>query len=63
VEDLVIAKVNGELWDLERPLEGDCSLEFLKFDDEEGMKTILWVYNFYYDVTYSYHRKASFLAL
>ena len=26
------------MWDLERPLEGDCSLEFLKFDDEEGIK-------------------------
>lgn len=32
----VIAKVNGELWDLDRPLEGDCTLELLTFDDEEA---------------------------
>lgn len=25
-----------ELWDLSRPLEGDCSLELLKFDDPLG---------------------------
>jgi threonyl-tRNA synthetase len=25
-----------ELWDLTRPLEGDCKLELLKFDDPEG---------------------------
>jgi threonyl-tRNA synthetase len=32
----VIAKVNGELWDLDRPLEKDSKLQLLKFDDEEG---------------------------
>lgn len=32
----VIAKVNGELWDLDRPLEGDCTLELLTFDNEEA---------------------------
>lgn len=32
----VIAKVNGELWDLDRPLEGDCTLELLMFDNEEA---------------------------
>lgn len=32
----VIAKVNGELWDLDRPLEGDCTLELLTFDDQEA---------------------------
>ncbi|ELK16873.1 Putative threonyl-tRNA synthetase 2, cytoplasmic, partial [Pteropus alecto] len=35
-ESTVIAKVNGELWDLDRPLEGDCTLELLTFDDEEA---------------------------
>lgn len=35
----VIAKVNGELWDLDRPLEGDCTLELLTFDNEEA-KTV-----------------------
>src|SRR5579859_1665695 len=34
--DTVIAKVDGELWDLDRPLEKSCSLQFLKFEDEEG---------------------------
>lgn len=32
----VIAKVNGELWDLERPFEKDSSLQLIKFDDDEG---------------------------
>jgi threonyl-tRNA synthetase len=37
----VIAKVGEELWDLERPLEKDCDLKLLKFDDEEG-KYVFW---------------------
>lgn len=36
-ESLVISKVNGVLWDLERPLEEDCDIEYLTFDDKEGM--------------------------
>ena len=32
----MIAKVNGELWDLDRPLETDASLQLLKFDSDEG---------------------------
>ena len=32
----VIAKVNGELWDLDRPFEKDSSLQLIKFDDEQG---------------------------
>eukprot|EP00750_Incisomonas_marina_P002231 INCI12160.1.p1 GENE.INCI12160.1~~INCI12160.1.p1 ORF type:complete len:881 (+),score=184.65 INCI12160.1:140-2782(+) len=39
-EELVEAeadvKVQGELWDLNRPLEGDCELHLIKFGDEEG---------------------------
>lgn len=35
-ERIVIAKVNGQLWDLERPLEGSCKLELLDFEHEEG---------------------------
>jgi len=38
---VVIAKVNGTLWDGERPLEGDCSLELLKFDSPEGQH-VFW---------------------
>ncbi|KAG4073712.1 hypothetical protein HA402_000936 [Bradysia odoriphaga] len=37
----VIAKVNGVLWDLDRPLEGSCSLQLIKFDDPEG-KAVFW---------------------
>uniref|UniRef100_A0A0G4I6R3 threonine--tRNA ligase n=1 Tax=Chromera velia CCMP2878 TaxID=1169474 RepID=A0A0G4I6R3_9ALVE len=31
----------AELWDLNRPLEGDCKLWLLKFDDPEG-KNVFW---------------------
>ncbi|RKP32934.1 threonyl-tRNA synthetase [Metschnikowia bicuspidata] len=37
----VIAKVNGELWDLSRPLESDCTFNFLDFDHPEG-KQVFW---------------------
>lgn len=40
-ERQVIAKVNGELWDLVRPLEGDVELQFLDFEHEEG-KEVFW---------------------
>ena len=36
----VAAKVNGELWDLVRPIEADAELEILTFEDAEGK----WVY-------------------
>lgn len=38
----VIAKVNDELWDLDRPLEGDVSLKLLKFDDDDEAKQVFW---------------------
>ncbi len=31
----------GEVYDLARPLEGDCSLELIKFDDPLGKTVIL----------------------
>uniref|UniRef100_A0A2K6P0X4 threonine--tRNA ligase n=1 Tax=Rhinopithecus roxellana TaxID=61622 RepID=A0A2K6P0X4_RHIRO len=40
-ESTVIAKVNGELWDLDRPLEGNSSLELLTFDNEEA-QAVYW---------------------
>ena len=40
-ERIVIAKVNGELWDLERPLEGSVSLELLDFEHPEGLIFLL----------------------
>jgi threonyl-tRNA synthetase len=38
---LVIAKVNGQLFDTTRPLEGDCTLELLDFEKEEG-RAVFW---------------------
>lgn len=38
---LVISKVNGDLWDLERPLEGDAKLELLDFENDEA-KQVFW---------------------
>ena len=35
-DNAVISRVNGELWDLDRPLEHDCSLEILRFDNEDA---------------------------
>ncbi|KAF8752003.1 Threonyl-tRNA synthetase [Rhizoctonia solani] len=35
-ERVVIAKVDGNLWDLERPLEKSCSLELLDFEHPEA---------------------------
>jgi len=40
-ERTVISKVDDELWDLERPLERSCKLEFLDFDHPEGKK-VFW---------------------
>ncbi|KAG7872158.1 hypothetical protein KL938_005365 [Ogataea parapolymorpha] len=40
-ERQVISKVNGELWDLERPFEADSKLEFFDFDSPEG-KQVFW---------------------
>ena len=37
-DNSVVAKVDGEGWDLDRPLEKSCSLALIKFDDEEGQK-------------------------
>lgn len=40
-DNTVISKVNGELWDVERPLEGDCKLHLLKFEDPEA-QAVFW---------------------
>ncbi|KAM9857880.1 threonine--tRNA ligase 1, cytoplasmic [Aulostomus maculatus] len=40
-DNTVIAKVNNTVWDLDRPLEDDCSLQLLKFDDEEA-QAVYW---------------------
>ena len=35
----LIAKVDGALWDMRRPLEGDCELKLFTFDSDEGRDT------------------------
>lgn len=40
-ENAVISKVDGVLWDLDRPLESSCKLQLLKFDDEEAQQ-VFW---------------------
>ncbi|XP_027360725.1 threonine--tRNA ligase, mitochondrial 1 isoform X1 [Abrus precatorius] len=35
----LIARVNGVLWDMTRPLEEDCQLQIFKFEDDEGRDT------------------------
>jgi threonyl-tRNA synthetase len=40
-DSIVISKVNGRLWDLSRPLEGDAEVQFLSFEDSEGQQ-VFW---------------------
>ncbi|KAM6224801.1 threonine--tRNA ligase 1, cytoplasmic [Rhynchocyon petersi] len=40
-DNTVIAKVNQVVWDLDRPLEEDCTLALLKFEDEEA-QAVYW---------------------
>jgi len=37
----LISAVDDVLWDMNRPLEGDCKLELFKFDSDKGRDT-LW---------------------
>ncbi|HHI88519.1 MAG TPA: TGS domain-containing protein, partial [Hellea balneolensis] len=37
---VLAAKVDGELWDATRPLEGDCRLELVTAQDPEGLELI-----------------------
>jgi threonyl-tRNA synthetase len=38
-QDVLAAKVNGEVWDLTRPICNDATLQLLKWEDEEGKHT------------------------
>jgi threonyl-tRNA synthetase len=38
-ESVLAAKVNGEVWDLSRPLLQDATFQLLKWEDEEGKQT------------------------
>ncbi|CAI9101279.1 OLC1v1038567C1 [Oldenlandia corymbosa var. corymbosa] len=37
----LICRVNGVLWDVHRPLEGNCELKFFTFDDDDG-RDVFW---------------------
>lgn len=39
--DVLAAKVNGEEWDISRPIDSDASIELFKWDDPEG-KHAFW---------------------
>jgi threonyl-tRNA synthetase len=39
--EVVVAKVDGTLWDLDRPLEKDSKVSYLKFSDPEG-REVFW---------------------
>ena len=46
-DNSVISKVDGEVWDLDRPLEKSCALQLLKFDDEDAQVQFLKAWLFY----------------
>ncbi|KAJ8335006.1 hypothetical protein SKAU_G00406450 [Synaphobranchus kaupii] len=41
VKGAVVSTVNGELWELARPLQADCDLHLLGFDSAEG-RQVVW---------------------
>merc|ERR1711981_1193502 len=40
-DNCVVAKVDNEEWDLDRPFEKSCNLKLIKFDDDDGKK-VFW---------------------
>lgn len=40
-EEVLAAKVNGSIIDMQRPIQKDSDIQFLRFDDEEG-KHVYW---------------------
>lgn len=40
-DSTIISRVNGELWDLDRPLEGDCNLQLLRWDNSDA-QAVFW---------------------
>jgi threonyl-tRNA synthetase len=37
--NVLLAKVNGEIWDLSRPITSDATIQFLKWEDTDGKNT------------------------
>lgn len=35
-QNALVAKVDGGVWDMFRPLESDCALQLCSFDDPDG---------------------------
>ncbi len=40
-QDVLAARVNGEIWDLTRPIEQDAAIELLKWEDDDA-KHAFW---------------------
>ena len=58
-------KVDGELWDLDRPLEKSCKLELLDFEHPEGkLQTVIFFESWaiFFLTHFIYVRKKGFLA-
>lgn len=54
-DNTVIAKVNKVVWDLDRPLEEDCSLELLKFEDEEAQAVSIFQQNVFFCFRFTFN--------
>ncbi len=63
-ERTVIARVDGELWDLDRPLEKSCRLELLDFEHPEGLQLPLPTNHIFplFELDLRLHRKEGVLA-
>ncbi len=38
-QEVIVATVNGETWDIQKPIKEDASIKLLKWDDNEGKRT------------------------
>ena len=41
-DNLIVAKVDEELWDLTRPLEKDCTVEVFEWDADAEVQRVFW---------------------
>jgi len=42
-QSAIVAKVDGGVWDMFRPLEADCTLELCSFEDPDGKEVCHWL--------------------
>lgn len=42
-QSAIVAKVDGGVWDMFRPLEADCTLELCSFEDPDGKEVCPWL--------------------